>query len=108
MQNNSKLLCFVKIEIYTKIAFIYNSYYPTFGKHGIPNSRKDSTYFVMDDLHFHSMLAVTFQSNGRVEKHSFSQRSFQNLSLAWNHFLTVLQPELYHKGKIKSAKKSGH
>ena len=50
--------------------FIYNNYYPTFGKRGIPNSRKASTYFVIDDLHFHSMPAVTVQSNGRVEKHS--------------------------------------
>ena len=54
-----------------------NNYYPTFGKRGIPNSRKASTYFVIDDLHFHSMPAVTVQSNGRVEKHSFPKRSFK-------------------------------
>ena len=57
--------------------FIYNNYYPTFGKRGIPNSRKALTYFVIDDLHFHSMPAVTVQSNGRVEKHSFPKRSFK-------------------------------
>ena len=49
---------------------LFTVYYPTFGKRGIPNSRKASTYFVIDDLHFHSMPAVTVQSNGRVSQKS--------------------------------------